>query len=177
MALKTGAGRRGLPGTCAVTAAVLSIGGPVAAAALAAATPAKDTFTGRLANATGKLAHDHGDVAVLIHAVRSTGATRQLSLTIEGPTCGRRRHCLRLLGVLKGTISVRPATIPDLGKRYTLLAGGHLDALGRVTATGEVVGVGFIKEGREALTLALRTDLGTVAISARSPEVPGFTTP
>jgi hypothetical protein len=78
---------------------------------------------------------------------------------------------------LSGTISARPSTIPDLGKRFGLAGTGTLGPLGRVSAAGAVTGVGFIRFGRETLTLDLRMKLGSVTIHALSPKLPGFTSP
>lgn len=147
-----------------------------AAAGAAGSAPAKDTFNGRVASASGRVRADHGNVTIVIHATQSTGRTRRAALTLVSPTCGRRRHCLRLLGTLRGTLTAQ-ATIPDVGRRYAVVATGTIDSLGRVSATGEADGVGFIREGRERLTLTLRTASDRVTIDALSPEVPGFTSP
>lgn len=164
-------------GVTVCLAAVLAAGGSAAAAASSASTPAKDTFHGSITKATGKLANDRGTVTILMHVAQSTDAVRPVALGISGPTCGRAQHCLRLTGTLSGTISAHPTTIPDAGKRYSLSATGSLAKLGRASATGLVAGVGFIRVGREGLTLELRTRLGDVTVSAVSPKVPAFTSP
>lgn len=142
----------------------------------ASAVPAKDTFHGHIASATGSLKGDRGNVTILIHTPQSTGTTRRAELTLVSPTCGRRKRCLRLLGTLTGTLTAQ-ATIPDIGRRYAVAATGTISPLGRVAATGQADGVGFIREGRERLSLTLRTRSDRVTIDALSPEVAGFTSP
>jgi hypothetical protein len=147
-----------------------------AAAGAASSVPPKDTFNGHIASASGGVRADHGNVTILIHAAQATAATRRAELTLVSPTCGRRKHCLRLLGTLTGTLTAQ-ATIPDVGRRYAIVATGTITSLGRVSARGEADGVGFIREGRERLSLTLRTGSDRVTIAALSPEVPGFTSP
>jgi hypothetical protein len=97
-------------------------------------------------------------------------------LALQGAGCGTRQHCVRLTGTLTGTLSAR-ASIPDVGRRYLIRAGGRVAPLGTVAATGSVTGTGFIRQGRERLILTLRTSRGTVTIAAQSPEVPGQSSP
>lgn len=163
-------------GLCTCAAATLLAGGgsPVAART---ATPAKDTFSGSITRATGRLSGDHGNVTILIHVVQSTDRARRIGLTFKSRACGSAKHCLSLSGRLSGTISARRAGIPDVGRRFDLKLAGTLTGLGQVSATGVVVGVGFIRAGHEMLTLDLRAKVGSVTIAAISPKVPGFTSP
>ena len=150
---------------------------PVAVAANTAATPAKDTFTGDITRATGKLAGSTGKVTALLHVVQSTDPARKLKITMIGAPCGGATHCLRLSGILSGTISERAAAIPDVGKHYELALSGSLGTLQHVTVSGTVAGVGFIRQGHESLTLNVQTSRGRLSISALIPKVPGFTGP
>jgi hypothetical protein len=154
---------------------LLSAAGSVAAAV--AAVPAKDSFHGRITRATGRFSSDRAMVAIALHIPRSTDGTRTLRMTLTGPACGTAPHCLALSGTLKGTISARPGTIPDVGRRYGISVSGTLDRLGHVTATGTVTGVGFIREGHEGLTLDITAARGKLTVAAVSGEVPGFTSP
>lgn len=158
-------------------AATLAAGGSSPAVATGTGTPAKDTFSGRITRATGGLRADHGNVTVLIHVAQSTDPARRAGLTLKTRPCGSTKHCLSLSGSLSGTISARPAEIPDVGRRFDLKVSGTLAGLGHVSATGAVVGVGFIRAGHELLTLNFRTRRGSVTIAAISPKVPGFTSP
>lgn len=157
-------------------AAVLCCCG-VAAGATTSSTPAKDTFRGHITKATGRLAGDTGRITVLLHVAQSTEAVRKLELTLSGAPCAGAEHCLRLSGLLSGTLSARPAMIPDVGKRYDVSVSGSLSTFSHVSATGNVTGVGFVRVGRETLTLTLETPQGKVMIVTLSPRVPGFTSP
>lgn len=147
-----------------------------AAAGAASRAPAKDTFSGHIASASGRVRADHGNVTIVIHVTQTADRTRRAELTLVSPTCGTRRHCLRLLGTLTGTLTAQ-ASIPDVGRRYAVVATGTIKSLGRVSARGEAYGVGFINKGREHLALTLRAGSNRVTIDALSPEVPGFTSP
>ena len=164
-------------GLCTWTAAILLAGSGAPAVAAGTATPAKDTFSGSITRATGGLRSDHGDVTILIHVAQSTDPARRVGLTLNSGRCGSTSHCLSLSGSLSGTISGGPGGIPDVGRRFDLKVSGTLAGLGHVSATGVVVGVGFIRAGHEMLTLNLRTKRGSVTIAAISPKVPGFTSP
>lgn len=102
---------------------------------------------------------------------------RKLQLSVLGAPCDGAEHCLRLSGLLSGTIAKHAGGIPDIGRRYDLALGGSLGTLRHVTATGTVTGVGFIREGRETLNLNVKTPRGRLTITALSPKVPGFTSP
>jgi hypothetical protein len=170
--------RRGLYArACGCAAACLLGAGAVAASAAAGSTPPKDTFHGRIAKATGALQKDRDEVTILLHIPHSTEATRHLELELVGAACGTAPHCLRLTGTLSGTLSAHPTTIPDVGRRYELSVSGSSAPLGRVSGSGTVSGVGFIRQGHEGLTLTLRAKRGTLTINAVSPTVPGFTSP
>lgn len=143
----------------------------------AGSTPAKDTFHGAVAKATGGLSADRGDVTILLHVTQSTEASRHLELALVGAACGTAPHCLRLTGTLAGTISARPGTIPDVGRHYELSVSGQSGTLGRVSGSGSVSGVGYIRQGHEGLTLTLAAKRGSLTINAVSPTVPGFTSP
>jgi len=145
--------------------------------ATAGSTPPKDTFHGRIVKATGGLSGDRDEVTILLHVAQSTDAARHLDLVLVGAACGTASHCLRLTGTLTGTISAHPATMPDVGRRYDLSVSGQSGTLGRVTGSGTVSGVGYIRQGHEGLTLTLRAKRGSLTINAVSPTVPGFTSP
>jgi hypothetical protein len=149
----------------------------VAVATAAAATPGKDSFRGEILDTTGRLAGETGKVTVLLHLARSSEPVRKLQLTVVGAPCDDAKHCLRLSGVLAGTIATRAGGIPDVGRRYDLSLSGSLGTLRHVNVTGTLTGVGFIRQGRETLRLNLRTPHARLTITALSPEVPGFTSP
>lgn len=157
--------------------AILCCGETAAIAAGIASTPAKDTFRGHITKATGRLAGDNGRITVLLHVAQSSEGVRKLKLTLSGAPCAGAEHCLRLSGVLSGMLSARPATIPDVGRRYDVSVSGSLSTFSHVSATGTVAGVGFVRAGHEGLTLTLETPRGKVMIVALSPRVPGFTSP
>ena len=169
--------RRRTVGASLSALAVLMCAGQVTAAATTAATPAKDTFVGGVTSATGKLAGDSGKITALFHVVQSTDAVRKLRITMIGAPCSGAQHCLRLSGLLSGTISAHPATVPDVGRHYELSLSGSLGTFSHVAAGGTVAGVGFIRQGHESLTLDVKTASGKIVIEAVSPKVPGFTSP
>ena len=156
---------------------MLAIGAwSAAASAGATSVPAKDTFTGSVAGASGALKGDRGAVTVLLHVGSSVTATRPIRLVVRGADCGTRKHCLRLIGTLAGTLRAQPS-IPDVGRRFDVAASGRLAPIGRVNATGVITTPGFIRQGREHLMLTLRTSRAVVTINALSPAVPGQSSP
>lgn len=169
--------RRRCPRALALIAATAFVAGPLAIAADASSTPARDTFSGQITKATGTFKGDRGRLTILLHVAQSTDAARKLQAAVVGASCGTAKHCLRLSGTLTGTISARPSTIPDAGRRWDLKLSGRLNPLGTVSSSGLVAGVGFIRHGHEGLTLTLRTNRGSITLGAVSPLVPGFTGP
>lgn len=166
---------------CAASAVPIVIAGAsmavaAHAASASASASAKDIFNGRIVNASARFSQDRGRVTVVLGAAHSAAATRHLRLVLESPACARQRHCLRLSGALSGTITAQ-TSIPDVGRHYELQAGGRITPLGRVSATGEATGVGFIMHGRERLELSIHAKRGQLTIRAQSPLVPGFTSP
>ena len=161
---------------CAGGAALAVAGSTAAASGGTAPVPARDTFGGSIVRATGAWKSDTGAMTLLLHVGGSASATRPLSLAVHGAGCGTRQHCLRLIGTLTGSLTAQ-ASIPDVGRRFGVRASGHVAPLGAVAVTGSVAGTGFIRRGRERLTLTLRTGRGTVTVDAQSPEVPGQTSP
>jgi hypothetical protein len=149
---------------------------PPSIPAQVALVPAKDTFKGAIARATGSFKKDHGAVLILVSVVNSSSGTRRLQLTVRGAACGTQTDCLRLNGTLAGTITAQP-TVPDVGRRYKVVANGRLTPVGRVAATGLITTPGFIRQGREHLTLTLGTSRGQIQIDALSPPVAGQTSP
>jgi hypothetical protein len=137
----------------------------------------QDSFTGRIAFATGKLTGDRGEVAILLKTGHSVATRRQLTLVLDGRRCGKAKHCVQLTGVLTGMLIAEP-TLPDMGRRFTIAAEGFIQPLGQVSATGSVRGTGFIfSYGHEPLHLTLNAPTGRVTIDAKSGKVPPFTSP
>jgi hypothetical protein len=134
--------------------------------------PPKDRLSGQISNASGSYAGHRGRVGIY---VQHRGSDR-VTITLRGRPCPSGGHCLKLDGVLVGTLT-RLKTIPDAGTRYRLDASGRITPLGAVTASGEARGTGFIAHGRESLTIDLAGSSGTVGVSATSGTVPGFTSP
>jgi hypothetical protein len=158
-----------------VTACLAGLG--VSGALAAAATPARDSFSGSITAATGRFSGDHGAVAIVL--APSTGqGLRRLSLTVRGSGCRTPAHrCVALTGRLSGTLALGPLRVPDVGSSLTIRAAGAIKPLGQVSASGTVQGTGFIAHGRETLKLRLTTAGGAITIKADSAVVPGGTTP
>jgi hypothetical protein len=154
----------------AVTSASVAIGAP------ARNVPARDSFRGRIASATGAFEGDSGQVAIYMHPRGSGAGPRKLTLTLVGVPCESTNNCLALNGTAKGTLTTR-SSIPDTGMRFTIHASGAVTPMGETSATGHVHGTGFTAKGRERMRLTLTCSDGQVTIDARSPVVKGFTSP
>jgi hypothetical protein len=152
----------------------------LASAALAAAhrkVPARDAFSGRITARTGVLRGDRGHATADLAASGSSAATRRLTITIHGRLCGKSKHCVRIAGQLKGTITAVANTIPDTGQSFTIRAAGIIRGFGHVRVRGRADGTGFIYRGHESLNLTATGHAGRLALYARSGPVPGFTSP
>lgn len=141
---------------------------------MAAQAPAKDTFKGSITRATGSLSSFRGQVKIQL-MISGTGTKRQVTVVIDGLKCAT-ASCVRLSGSVSGTITALPAN-PDIGRSFRLQGGGTVSPLGRVSATGGVQGIGFIKQGHESIQLTLKGKQGQLTVSGLSPLVPGFTAP
>jgi hypothetical protein len=155
--------------TALVAAGVASTG---ALAAGSGRVPAKDSFSGRLASASGRYQHDGGNVSFALHVAKS-GNVR---ITLSGRSCSHRANCLDLSGTLFGKLTRVPSN-PDVGKSFLLSGVGTVKPLGSVSAGGDVHGTGSIVNGHETLRLTLTGSHGKVTVNAHSPLVPGFTSP
>jgi hypothetical protein len=139
--------------------------------------PARDAFSGRISTATGLFRNDHGRATADLRVPRSGAVTRRLTLTIHGRLCNKSKHCVRLTGQLKGTLTAVPHTLADTGARFTIRARGTITHLGHVRMRGSVNGTGFVYRGRESLHLTVITGTGRLALDAHSHLVRGFTSP
>lgn len=137
--------------------------------------PARDRFIGGLSAGTGALAGARDVVEARLQAPGTTG-TRRLTLWILSTHCRAGSACAHLSGRLQGQLTPE-RSLPDIGHRYSVTAGGSLHPLGAVTATGTVAGTGNINFGFENLQLTLRGKGGSGRLSARSRRVPAFTYP
>lgn len=158
-------------GSLLCATAAVAIGAP------ARHVPAKDSFQGRITEATGKFKGDHGSVAIYLHVPRSDAATRKLKLTIAGRGCQGTNQCLMLDGAPTGTITTRPGSNPDTGKRFTIEASGTVTPMGQTSVSGTGNGTGFLVKGHEQMRLTLTSADGQITVTAHSAEVPGFTSP
>jgi hypothetical protein len=152
----------------------------LASAALAAShrkVPARDAFSGRITARTGSFRGDRGHATVDLAVSGSRAATRRLTITIHGRLCDKSKHCVRIAGQLKGTITALADTIPDTGRSFTLRAAGIIRGFGHVRVGGRVDGTGFIYRGHESLHLTATGHGGRLALDARSGPVPGFSSP
>jgi hypothetical protein len=138
--------------------------------------PPADSFSGHITFATGKFNGDRGRAAIVLEPGPSGAVTRQLTLVLDGRPCREVTQCVQLAGRLRGTLTAR-RTMPDVGSSFTIAASGLIQPLGQVSAVGSVHGTGFIDSARELLHLTLSTSSGSVALDAKSGEVPGFTSP
>jgi hypothetical protein len=138
---------------------------------------AADTFHSTIVGATGRFSGDGGSATVLLR--RGPGprsATTSVTISVHGVSCRSAQHCLHLDGRLSGQMTPQRSH-PDVGHSYVLTAAGTMSPLGHVGVSGTAAGTGFIRFGHTRLTLTLRPRAGTVTLSGRSPEVPGFTQP
>jgi hypothetical protein len=149
---------------------------PIALPAAAATPRAADALSGRVVSAQGRWHHDHGRLSVRL-VPGSGSATRHLVLRLVGVSCAKQRACVRLQGRLAGTITAVPGTHPDVGRRFSIAARGQVAPLGAVRASGGVTGTGSIARGRVTMRLTLSTAHGSIAVTASSGLVPGFTSP
>jgi hypothetical protein len=118
-----------------------------------------------------------GEVEVDLAPQRSNRVKRRLTFTFRGARCAKRAHCVRLSGVLHGTLIANRHQIPDVGESFAVHASGRLQPIGRVSVTGSVGGTGNILRGYESLRLSVRADHGSIVIGARSGQVPGDSAP
>lgn len=139
--------------------------------------PARDAFSGRITASTGLLKGDRGHATADLAVSRSRAATRRLTITIHGRLCDKSRHCVRITGHLKGTITALADTIPDTGRSFTIRVAGIIRGFGHVRVRGRVDGTGFIYRGHESLHLTATGHAGRLALYAHSRLVPGFTSP
>ena len=157
--------------------AVALLAGTAAAVAFAGGTvPSKDSFHGKITTARGSFVGDSGHVSLQVNVSQSSTATRTATVILTGRPCHGSGGCIRLNGVLTGTLTRMP-TIPDVGASFAVRASGRIKPLGHVSATGLLHGTGFIMHGHETLTLRLSNSRGEVDLHAQSPAVPGFTSP
>jgi len=134
-------------------------------------------FHGAITAATGRLAGEHGDVAiVLAHPPLGGNASTPVTLSIVGAGCGTQPHCLRLNGRLTGQMTLQHS-LPDVGHRFKIAARGTVVPLGQVEASGLAAGTGFIRSGHTLLNLTLQGAGGTLTVAALSGPVPGRTDP
>jgi hypothetical protein len=161
-----------------IVAGAASLAAAATTAALAAGSrvPAKDSFGGSIASASGAFKKDQGHLWIAVSAGQSSTNDRPVTLTLKGRRCRRAVRCVKLIGTLAGTLTGM-ASIPDGGRSFLLSATGRVKPLGRVSATGQVHGTGFILRGHETMTLRLSNSHGAVQVQAESPAVPGFTSP
>ena len=158
-------------GPIAITAAAWLVGCGAAAghdpsvAAAQLRVPAKDSFSGRVVQGSGRFAGDRGSVKVLLEPGGGL-SVRRVTVAVTGA----------LAGSLEGKLTER-AGLPDVGRTFTITGSGDVNPLGRVTAAGTVTGVGNARFGRETLRLTLTGAAGSVVISAASGQVPAFTSP
>jgi hypothetical protein len=146
-------------------------------AASATRVAAKDHFTGRITAASGALRGRGGQLSVDLNTPPSTAPHHRLALMFHAAGCANAAHCLKLSGIVHGTLSRESGRIPDAGSSFGVRATGQLRPLGKVSATGTVHGTGFIAQGYEQLQLSVTTPHGKLTVSARSGVVPGFTSP
>jgi hypothetical protein len=134
-------------------------------------------FHGAITAATGGLAGEHGDVAiVLAHPPLGGNASTPVTLSIVGAGCGTQPHCVHLNGRLTGQMTLQHS-LPDVGHRFAIAARGTVVPLGQVEASGSAAGTGFIRSGHTGLSLTLQSAGGTVTVAALSGPVPGRTDP
>ena len=152
--------------------------GAAATVALAAGSqvPAKDSFRGTLSSGGGSFRGDNGYALLQVSPGQSTTGTRSATLKFSGRPCHHFQACVQLRGTLTGTLT-RESTIPDVGQSFAVSVHGRIKPLGRVSATGQIHGTGFIMNGHETLTLVLSNSRGSLQLQAQSPQVPGFTSP
>jgi hypothetical protein len=160
-----------------LAACALAIAIAISSAASAQRTPAKDSFTGQISKASGRWAADDGQLGIDLATPSSGLITRKLMLTFHGRRCGTSRHCVKLTGTVRGTLTAVFGGNPDAGRGFSVHASGTLKPLGHVSASGTVHGTGFIAHGRIEMTLALRTSTGKLTVTAQSGLVNGFTSP
>jgi hypothetical protein len=139
--------------------------------------PARDEFSGSITAASGRFAGDGGRLLIDLAPGPRHSSTRTMTATFRGRRCGTAKHCLRLTGDVKGTLTEDAGQIPDAGVSFAFRGQGSLKPLGHVSAAGQLHGTGFIYRGRETLHLVLTARGGRVTVDARSGTVPGFTSP
>lgn len=156
---------------------VIALGASAGATAEPATVPAKDSFSGSISSGTGRYKDDRGTASSYLVLSSSSNATRRLTLEIRGRPCGRSKHCLKLSGNLKGTLTAIPPQVADVGQSFTVNVRGRLKPLGPVSVKGTVHGTGFLIQGEETLSLTITAPGGQINLSAISPPVSGFTSP
>jgi hypothetical protein len=127
--------------------------------------PAKDSFSGRVVQGSGRFARDRGNVKVLLQPGAGV-SVRRVTVTMTGVVAG----------ALTGKLTQR-AGLPDVGRTFAVTGSGDVKPLGHVTAAGTVTGVGNARFGYETLRLTLHAAGGSVVISATSGQVPAFSSP
>jgi hypothetical protein len=117
---------------------------------------------------------------------RRSPAGYLVSVALHGAPCkedrrlARTHRCLVLSGTIEGSAIEEHITphISDLPRKVRIAAAsGRIGSLGAVVARGEVIGVGFIRNGRPSLSMTLAASSGTVTVRGAGPLVPGFTPP
>jgi len=177
--------------------AAVALGGtampPVAAAAIAADTPAAvadtpaavadtpaavaDTFHATVTGASGRFAGNHGTATIVLHrGLGSRSAQTSVTISFHGVSCHSARRCLRLEGQLAGMMTPQ-RSLTDVGHSYALTLAGTVAPLGHVSASGTATGTGFIRSGHTRLAVTLHAGAGTVRLSGQSAAVPAFTNP
>jgi hypothetical protein len=95
----------------------------------------------------------------------------------SGPGAPRLRGCLALSGTLAGTAVLEPH-IGDGARADRLVSlSGRISPLGAVTASGRMVGTGFVERGQRRLYVLVANAKGRVSVGASGSPVPGFQSP
>jgi hypothetical protein len=159
---------------CASILATLGIAAGAVTAGAATSRRA-DSLSGHVSSAHGRWASDHGRVSVHL-TPGAGGATRHLVLRLTGRSCAAHTACVDLRGKLSGTIT-ELASAPEVGRAFSIMAGGQITPLGAVKASGRASGTGMIARGRVTMRLTLKAAHGSVVVMASSSLVPAFTSP
>jgi hypothetical protein len=152
--------------------------GPSSGAPSARDIPARDSFTGTITAGTGRYVHRRGTTAIYLHLGSRSTTVRSLDLALRGRACKQAPRCLRLSGTVSGVLMLVSRHLPaDIGRGFSVRAGGSVAPLGQVTLRGTGHGSGFIARGREQLRIVLKGANGTLTILAHSTRVRAFTSP
>jgi hypothetical protein len=176
-----------LAGGCAAQALLLTAGCRALGAEASEARLVR-TYTG-VATGTAHYARSRGKVTVTLTlatglpkpGVREESASRNYRalISIRGELCPDarrlRHHCVSLTGALSGEGWDTETHVPDTGGSVHFEAvSERFGALGAVTASCRIYGVGYIRQGRRTALIEIDAKPGAVLITARGPVVPGF---